>query len=304
LAVQDYPARYFEVIVIDDNSTDNTYNTALSETRIKNYRVIKNRGTGKKDALRSGIDLVSSDLIITTDADCRTGMKWISTIADCFTQGMPDLIIGPVSISSGKGFFSRFQELEFLALQGVTAGTAISGRATMCNGANMAFTRNVYYSNAGNLHPEIPSGDDIFLLHSLKKKKGSAIVWLESSDAMVTTAPSLSLREFIKQRGRWLAKSRVFNDSQTIMLGVVTFLPLIAILFALAASFFSSAFIPVSVVLYLAKSLPDYLILRNTTTRYGFPGLMKWFIPVQLLYPFYVSVVTASAIRKGNYRSF
>ena len=68
----------------------------------------------------------------------------------------------------------------------------------MCNGANLAFTKETYYNSLDNLHFEIASGDDIFLFHSLKKDAGSKILWLESADAVVTTASSSLMVVFSK----------------------------------------------------------------------------------------------------------
>jgi len=302
ISFQDYPPALYEVIVIDNNSTDKTFRAASEFKQIKNIKVIHNSGSGKKEAVRCGIDAASSGLIITTDADCRAGEKWISTIVTFYHQHQADLIIAPVKIISGKGFPSKFQELEFMGLQGVTAGTALDGNPTMCNGANLAFTKKIYYKNDGNLHPEIPSGDDIFLLHSVKQQAGSRILWLESPEATINTAPVTSTSAFLKQRSRWLAKSRVYKDSATILLGTVTLIPSLLILFALAASFFNSIFIPLFAVLFLVKSIPDFLILKNTTSRYGNAKLMKWFVPAQLFYPFYVTGVAVITLLKGRYR--
>jgi hypothetical protein len=69
----------------------------------------------------------------------------------------------------------------------------------MCNGANLAFTREAYLNNSDNLHDEITSGDDVFLLHSLKKNH-SKILWLERSDAIVTTASSPTTSSFSTMR--------------------------------------------------------------------------------------------------------
>ena len=139
----------------------------------------------------------------------------------------PDMIICPVRIESVPGFFGRFQELEFISLQGITAGSACSGNATMCNGANLAFTSEVYLNHSDNLHDEINSGDDIFLLHSLKKGNRSKILWLESPDALITTESSPTFRSFMKQRSRWISKGKAYSDSYTIILGIVTFVTII-----------------------------------------------------------------------------
>jgi len=170
IASQDYPKELFEVIIVDDNSTDRTFESVSHFKGISNLITIKNNGSGKKEAIFTGIQISSGHLIITTDADCTMRSGWIRTIASFYETHRPEMIICPVQLESGKGFFRKFQEIEFLALQGITAGSALSSQATMCNGANLAFTRETYLKNVGNLHFEIASGDDIFLLHSLKAR--------------------------------------------------------------------------------------------------------------------------------------
>ena len=55
IAVQTYPPTRFEVIVVDDNSTDKTRECAESFSPTLNIKVLENRGNGKKEALRTGI---------------------------------------------------------------------------------------------------------------------------------------------------------------------------------------------------------------------------------------------------------
>jgi glycosyltransferase involved in cell wall biosynthesis len=291
IAGQDYPAGSFEVIIVDDNSTDRTFEIASGYNRTGNIIAIYNNGIGKKQAVRTGINVSSGNLIITTDADCRMGKRWIRTIAAFYEKHKPDMIICPVKLESKTGFFGRFQELEFLSLQGITAGSAISGTETMCNGANLSFTRKAYLDNSDNLHDEIASGDDIFLLHNLKKQPNSNILWLESADATVTAASSPTINEFLKQRRRWISKGKLYNDRFTILLGNVTFVTIIMQLSALAAGLINPAFIKVFITIFILKSLPDYMILLNTSGRYFRKELMNWFLPAQLVYPFYVLCV-------------
>lgn len=296
LSMQDYPDNLFEVTVVDDNSSDRTFEIAAGYKKISSIRVIKNDGRGKKQAIRNGINSSSGELIITTDADCRMGKGWIKTIAACYCKQRPDMIISPVRLEAGRGFFARFQELEFLGLQGITAGTASAGNSVMCNGANLSFTRETYHKNSDNLHPGINSGDDMFLLHSIKKQEGTRIVWLESSDAMVVTAASPSVRSFIKQRKRWVSKGSAYDDRFTIFLGIVTFVTILLMLSVLIASLINHIFINIFLVVFLIKSIPDFLILNNTAGRYGREKLIKWFLPVQIAYPFYVFSVTVCAL--------
>jgi len=291
LSHQSYPSCLFEVIVVNDNSTDKTFEHASFFSGLQNLKILNNKGKGKKSAIRSGIAVSQGDLILTTDADCSMGENWISTIAAFYHKHDPDLIVCPVKLEKGSGFFKSFQEIEFLSLQGITAGSALSGKAIMCNGANLAFSRVIYKRHSENLHDEINSGDDIFLLHSIKGEKNSKILWLESMEASVTTKAAKSISSFLQQRKRWISKGTSYTDRNTIIAGVSTFAAVLLQLFYLFGSLINPILIYGFIFIFLLKSLPDYLIIRNTLKRYGKTALIKWFLPSQLIYPFYVIMV-------------
>lgn len=296
LSEQNYQTEKFELIIVDDNSTDGTFKIASAFQNNANIHTVKNSGKGKKEALRTGIGIAKGNLIITTDADCHMGKNWIRSIASFYEATNADMIICPVRIKETSGFFGRFQELEFLSLQGITAGTANAGDGTMCNGANLAFRKEAYFENLDNLRFDIPTGDDVFFLHSLKSKSGSKILWMESFDAVVTTSGSSSFREYLNQRKRWLSKSSAYTDINSILLGIVTFVTISAELFLLAAALYNKSFLPAFLVFFIFKSGADFLILYNTAVRYERKKLMNWFLPVQIVYPFYVILVTIHSL--------
>jgi poly-beta-1,6-N-acetyl-D-glucosamine synthase len=300
LSLQDYPTELFEVIIVDDNSYDKTFSIASEFTSNFSIRVLKNNGTGKKAAISTGINSSGGELIVTTDADCTFSSGWITTIAAYFEINHPDIIISPVKLGGNGGFFGRFQELEFLGLQGITAGTAASGNGIMCNGANLAYTREAYLRNKGNLRFDINSGDDVFLLHSLKKESGSKILWLESQEALVTSRSSLTLKAYLSQRRRWISKWNAYDDNYTIITGSITFIAVLAQLFLSLAIFFNFSIIAPLVTGLILKSVPDYLILRNRARYYGNKQSMGWFIPAQLVYPFYVAGVVLYSQRRNS----
>ena len=288
ISSQNYPHDLLEVILVDDHSTDNSLQIAKGFSCFFNFNFLTSTGSGKKQALRTGILAASGKLIITTDADCRMGSNHIRSIAAFYENNDPDLIICPVKLEPLRGIFGRFQGLEFLSLQGITAGCAQAGLPTMCNGANLAFKRDIYINNTDNLHDEISSGDDVFLLHSLKKVKSSKILWLESPDALISTESSPTLQLFLRQRSRWISKGKAYTDRDTIFLGIITFIAVFLQIVYFAGSLIYPSLFPVFIAIVFLKSIPDFLILLNTCRRYGNRKLMKWFLPVQLLYPFYV----------------
>ena len=304
IAGQDYPAESFEVIIVDDHSVDNTFEIASGFKGIKNLSVIRNKGQGKKTAIRTGVGAASGNVIITTDGDCRMGEKWISAIVAFYNKNKPDMIICPVIVESEPGFIGRFQELEFLSLQGVTAGSAIAGMSTMCNGANLAFTKEAYLKHSDNLHYEMPSGEDIFFLHSLKKEYGSKIMWLESFDSIVTAASVKPVMSFLNQRRRWISKIKTYYDKFTIVLAIVTFVTIAVQISLLIAGLLVPEFLVVLLAVFVLKSIPDFLILLNTTARYGKKNLMRWFLPSQAVYPFYVLAVVLYSVQSSGRSSF
>ena len=201
------------------------------------------------------------------------------------------MVICPVKLESSKGFFHRFQELEFLSLQGITAGTAVSDDPVMCNGANLAFLKETYLKYAGNLHDELASGDDVFLLHNIKRESGNRIKWLETGAAMVITCASETIHSFIRQRARWISKAGSYSDRSTKILAIVTFVTILLLWFLLAAGICKAEFLLILLVAFILKSVPDLLILSNTTSRYRGKSLMNIFIPAEVIYPLYIITV-------------
>ncbi|MBN1109055.1 MAG: glycosyltransferase [Bacteroidales bacterium] len=303
IAGQDYDPDLLEVIIIDDNSSDSTFQSASEFIGIRNLRVLKNNGRGKKEALITGIGAATGELIITTDADCRAGRQWLKTISSFYRTTRADMIIGPVSLRCKKGFLRRFQELEFLALQGVTAGTAIAGNPVMCNGANLAFRRNIYIEHSGNLHPEKVSGEDIFFLHSLKTDPEVKIKWLESPEALVTTSGAPAWKSFLIQRARWISKTTAYSDTSTIILAIVTFVTNMLQPLLIVAGLFNAVYLQVFLIVLFIKSVPDYLIIKETAAARNRKVLMKWFWPSQIFYPWYIiATLAGSAFRDDRWR--
>lgn len=291
ISAQDYPFDLFEVIIVDDNTEGHRIESVSGIAGPVKLCILKNTGRGKKAAIRTGVLASSGDLIITTDSDCKTGKSWIKTIASFYFKNDPHMIVCPVQLDAKRGFFGRFQELEHLGLQGITAATVAAGNGIMCNGANLAFTREAYLNNMDNLHFGLASGDDVFLLHSLKKKSDSKIMWLESADAEVTTAAASSLLSFFRQRKRWVSKWKAYTDGYTLLAAAVTLSAALLQASLFLSLFFDLSFVWSFLTILALKSLPDFLILKNTAARYGKKRLLRWFLPSQLIYPVYVLIV-------------
>jgi hypothetical protein len=93
---------------------------------------------------------------------------------------------------------------------------------------------------------------------------------------------------FLDQRARWISKTGAYIDRYTQLLAIVTFVTILIQVFFFAAGFINPVFFLIFFAALILKSLPDYLILQNRTGFYKKRNLMWFFLPGELIYPFYV----------------
>ncbi len=299
LVNQTIPTDYFEIIFIDDYSTDNSYKELqkLVDNRV-NFHVIRNNKPGKKNAIKLGIESAKNAYIITTDADCTHHKNWLYTISVFISENKPDLVIAPVALHPIKNFFEQFQDIDFLSL--ITSGAGATGinKPIMCNGANLIFSKILYTNALSQIINEYASGDDIFLLQYAKSVKAK-ILFLKNKDAIVYTNPVHSLKSFVFQRVRWASKSKGYKDKFTIVVAWIVFLTntvsaIIPILF-----FYSKDIFYIVMVMFILKAIIDYRILKYGADFMQKPFSTLNFIKSQLIYPFYI-VFTVFYASLGN----
>lgn len=302
LLSQDYPKKKFEVFIIDDHSDDNTYelvNNFRSDLYIRILQLPDGK-SGKKAALFEGLTEAKSDLVLTTDGDCRLKRDWISGMAQFYSSRQAKLIFGAVLYPASRKFPGMMQNLEFLSLVASAAGSAGINSPILCNGANMGFDRKLYLRYM-NQHQRSPvSGDDIFFLHWIKKHYPSEIHFLKSPDLFVETSSSKSPGDFMNQRMRWTSKSRFYHDAYLIFTAIVVFMVSFSLLALLVLSIFNKLFLWGFIVLFLFKSLSDFIFLYTITTYYKNRYLLKVFLPLEFIYFFYITVIGIA----GNLISF
>ena len=215
---QTLPAAQFEVIVIDDHSTDATADVvAQAETAfpLRLLRLADQPGapTGKKAALQAALRVARAPWVVCTDADCRVGPDWLGSYAGLIgREPAARFVSGPVLLTGADTRFQRLLGLEFAGLVGVGAACIRLGFPTMCNGANLAYRRDSFTAVggfAGNEH--LASGDDEFLLHKLHARFPGSIRFLQAPAAIVRTAAPPTLAALLRQRVRWASKWRHYQ---------------------------------------------------------------------------------------------
>jgi cellulose synthase/poly-beta-1,6-N-acetylglucosamine synthase-like glycosyltransferase len=299
LLKQDYPLNLFEIIIADDHSSDQTAGIVNAfKKRHSNITCasLPAGQSGKKAALRHGITISRFSYILTTDADCRVTHRWIEIMAECFMRTRADLIAGPVLMEGNNGFFSKFQQLEHLSLQGSTAGAIKTGNPVMCSSANLGFRKEAYFGADNTELDSIPSGDDVFLLHAMHRQGDKKLFFIKNKDAAVVTTVRDSPREFIRQRKRWASKSRHYKTAGSIFTALLVFVINAYAVFCLFSGFLVPGFFLIAGFIFIFKSLIDFPFLYSVTGFFQKRELMVWFPLIEIIYFFYISFTAIASL--------
>lgn len=233
MALQDLDKSNFEVLVLDDNSDDDTARIVSDLIQKMPYSlqlisVPAADSAHKKRAITLGVSKAKFEYIITTDGDCRVLKTWLSTFAAFIkSKGTKNqnafFIAGAVRLNHKRDFFATLQASEFATLIGCGGAALNLGFPFTCNGANMAYSKQLFeelggYENQLNLKNkvndfpknnngyQISSGDDEFLLHKFHKVYPKNIFFLKSDKAIVETEATQNWKQFYNQRKRWASK--------------------------------------------------------------------------------------------------
>ncbi len=301
---QNYPKKHFEVILVDDHSSDLSPRVVQQTIKgLSNFKLISTHwgDSGKKKAITRGIYEAEGELIVTTDADCIVPPNWLKRINETFYYYDPKLVFGGVKIIDNGNFLSKLQVLEFSSLMASGAATHKLGFPSMCNAANLAFYKWYFYKVGGyEDNFEIASGDDEFLMRKILAHYGGGVVFMNYRDAIVSTQPQPSIDEFINQRLRWASKLPHNPSWSTKVLAwyVILFQSSYLLLLGLAVT--NSISLELSVTLLVGKLLFESIFLKRSTLFLQIKWSFTSFFALQFLYPLYVVYVGIAS----NFRSY
>ena len=289
LQKQSYPKEFFEIIVVDDHSTDSTSEIVkgypgvillkLEEDAINSY---------KKKAIEKGIAAARGDLIITTDADCMPPSAWLQTLVSFKQQTNAAFIVAPVVFDCNAEIVQVFQAMDFMVLQGITGASVYKNVHSMCNGANLAYERKLFYEvNGFTGIDHIASGDDMLLMHKIAKKYPDRIQYLKSTDAIVSTKPMESWSSFFNQRIRWASKAMQYDDKRIFWVLLLVYLFNLFFLVLLIAGFWNHFYWIYFVIAWVLKTVVELPFFYSIAGFFGKQWAIKWFFffqPVHILY--------------------
>jgi cellulose synthase/poly-beta-1,6-N-acetylglucosamine synthase-like glycosyltransferase len=307
---QSYPEDLFEVIFINDHSTDATGAMVKELQQLHRNLVLINLedelqgaelNSYKKKAIELAIGRSRGDWIVATDADCMVPPNWLSTLDARIKDSKAVFVAAPVMFTGDESFLAVFQQLDFLSLQGITAASVSAGYHTMCNGANIAYAKEAFYAvNGFRGIDQLASGDDMLLMHKFQERYPGGIQYLFSTDAIVRTAPMSNWKDFLNQRIRWASKADKYNDRSIFWVLLLVYLLNLALLALLIVSPFVQDGFMNWLLLVIAKTLVELSFLIPVARFYGAARLLIWF---PLMQPFHI-VYTVMAGWLGKFGTY
>ena len=305
ILAQNYPADLLQLIVVDDHSTDRTSGIILSfaPDGVKLIKLNEARALNsyKKKAITEAIKLSDSELIVTTDGDCRMGTEWLKTIVNFYESGDYKMISSPVAFFEEKNSFEEMQSLEFLFLIGLGAAGIGNNMPSTCNGANLAYRRDVFHELKGFQGiDDLASGDDELFLHKVASAYPGRIGFCKSADALVYTHAKSSLKEFIQQRKRWASKSTHYKNRGIVLLGISVWLFNLIILLNFLAGFLDPVFWYLSLMSIIIKMLVELIFLIPVCSFAGRKSLL-WYQPLLTVIHIFYLIFIGIAGNSGKY---
>jgi len=297
---QHYPSESFQIIAIDDCSTDKTWDMlrhfdfggkAINSTRLAEVEEGE-FSAYKKRAIEKGIAMSHNNVIVTTDADCKPPLTWLKTIASFYEENKSAFIAAPVVLQNDSSVLQIFQALDFLILQGITGASVYKKTHSMCNGANLAYEKIIFNEVSGFAGIDnIASGDDMLLMHKISSKYSDRVHYLRSKHAIVATLPMQTWKDFFHQRIRWSSKATFYDDKRIFWVLLLVYLFNLSFLVLLVAGFWLHVLWIYAGILWIAKTIIEFPFVYSVARFFDKTPLLKYFLFFQPLHIAYTIMV-------------
>ena len=293
-----YPKENFEVIIVDDNSSDKTYKIVNELIQnLRNFRIIKigkNEFQAKKGALSYGINKAYNPFILITDADCRPQKEWLKFYSEGFMNGY-DFIFGNAPFYRNGSFINKISCFENLRSSILTFFAAKVGFPYSASARNFGFKKSSFekikgYSNT----TETLSGDDDLLLREAVKNN-LKIGAIFNNGSFVYSSTKIKLMDYLNQRARHTKTSFYYLPDRQLFLSFWHLLNLF-LLFSPVLIIFNTFFGS----LFLLKLLIDSIIIKSLQNKFGYRFSILEILYLQMIYEVFLIVHFINAFFKKD----
>lgn len=214
--------RSFEVVVVNDGSTDNTWSRLLDfQKKYSNLTLVNvpfATPPGKKTALSLGIAHSAHDLLLLSDADCRPSSPfWIEKMQQSLPKDK-QIALGFSPFEKEQGFLNVVIRFEAVYTAVQYFSFALAGVPYMGVGRNLMYRKSVFTANDGfSGHLHLASGDDDLFVNNVASKENTVVV-LEP-DTFVYTKPKSTWPGYYYQKTRHFSTGAHYRQLHKVLLG-------------------------------------------------------------------------------------
>jgi poly-beta-1,6-N-acetyl-D-glucosamine synthase len=213
----------FEVIVVDDDSTDNSLEILSAFEQQYPHLCVKSntnkQRAGKKDALAAGIAAASHNNLLMTDADCSPASSlWLQAMSERLTDHTK-IVLGFGPYIERKGILNKWIRFEAIHTALQYFSFSLVGMPYMGVGRNIAWKKNLFDIIGGfEAHEHIASGDDDLFVSAASTPDNTTICILP--DAFVYSAAKKTWSTYFKQKRRHLSTGWHYRWEHQILLAI------------------------------------------------------------------------------------
>jgi len=218
---QDYPE--FEIILVDDHSSDETLRIAEGfKTYFPDLKIVQSKNKGKKSAVKTGIQEAQYEYLLFTDADCQPrSSTWIKNMMLYFDENT-SIVIGYSPYQFNHSLINYIQQYETLLTACLYISAVHFYRPYMAVGRNLAYRKSVFTkSSQFNTHLNLLSGDDDLLIQEMATRDNTKVCL--QPDAFVDSKPKRQLKSFFFQKLRHISTSDHYKWKDKLLLGLFHF---------------------------------------------------------------------------------
>jgi cellulose synthase/poly-beta-1,6-N-acetylglucosamine synthase-like glycosyltransferase len=296
LLAQDYPSEKFEIILVDDRSTDKTLDKIQTYTgQYPHIKVISITDrllelAPKKRAIDTAVRMAGGEIILFTDADGRPQSGWVTQMISYFNEDI-GMVIGyaPYTTAAPQdGIVHKLLALEYFTHAAVAAASSGIGIPVTCVGTNMAYRKHVYLQLGGfGKYKNYPSGDDDLFLQRVRDETKWNISYAGAPDTHVYNDPPDNWKKFYNQRLRYASKGFFYNWKLISVLVAFYLLNLQFISFPFLA-FWNLKMLLLFVLAIVMKNTGELLFLKRAANYLNDKRHLLYYTLAFLLHPPYV----------------
>lgn len=301
LLTQDYPPDRWELIFVNDGSTDGSEQTiadliSTTTVRVSLLHTQEGLSGSKKLAVAHAIECATGDWVLTTDGDCRVGASWVSAMARAMRPEAV-LVAGPVRMQSATTYLGRLQAAEWIGLQCIGAAGIFRRRYFFCNGANLAYRKSAFLETGGFSDKKNRlSGDDTDLLLRFRNRWPEGIRFQAEQDAVVQTDAASGIGPAFSQRHRWASKIPVSLTAYTLSVAFTAWLAHVSLLVVLAFLPAHPRWLVLVLPVFFLKAVSEYVLLKDGASYFRQQVSLSLILSAQLFYSLYITLVGFAAV--------